>query len=406
MLPQVPWRGPVRVLTVCNLYPPHHLGGYELTCRSAVAHLRRDGHEVGVLTSDYRRATPDRAIDDEPGVRRELRWYWHDHEFPPLSVRERIALERHNAQVLDRHLSELRPDVVNWWAMGGMSLSLIERVRRAGVPAVGVIGDDWMLYGPEVDAWNRMAARLGRLGPALGRLLDIPVGADLKGVAWLFCSRATRELVERESRLGLDPHAEIVHPGIDVELFGPAPAHDWAWRLLYVGRIDERKGIDAAIEALVHLPDQARLTVLGSGDERVTAQLRDLCARLALEDRVEFAVRPRDELPAAYAEADALLFPARWEEPWGLVPLEAMAVGTPVVATGTGGSAEYLRDRENALVVGRGAGPRQLATAVRALACDVRLRGRVREQGLLTAARYTERGYNEAIEAALRRAVA
>jgi glycosyltransferase involved in cell wall biosynthesis len=51
-----------------------------------------------------------------------------------------------------------------------------------------------------------------------------------------------------------------------------------------------------------------------------------------------------------YAAHDCVLFPVRWEEPWGLVPLEAMAVGRPVVATGTGGSAEYLRDAGNCLL--------------------------------------------------------
>ncbi len=55
-------------------------------------------------------------------------------------------------------------------------------------------------------------------------------------------------------------------------------------------------------------------------------------------------------MPAELAAADALLFPVQWEEPWGLVPLEAMASGTPVVATGTGGSGEYLRDGDNCLV--------------------------------------------------------
>jgi glycosyltransferase involved in cell wall biosynthesis len=171
-----------------------------------------------------------------------------------------------------------------------------------------------------------------------------------------------------------------------------------------VGRIDERKGIGTAVEALAHLPDQARLTVLGSGDERYMAELRELCARTGVRERVGFGLRPRDELPAAYAEADALLFPVRWEEPWGLVPLEAMAVGTPVVATGTGGSGEYMRDGDNALVVGREAGPEELAAAVRRLAEEPALRRRLRENGMATAAGFTERGYNESIAAALERA--
>jgi glycogen synthase len=395
----------VRILTVGNMYPPHHLGGYELTWRSSVEHLRRAGHEVSVLTTGYRTEVPDPAFPDDPEARRELRWYWHDHGFPRVSARRMVQLERSNGRVLERALSQLRPDVVAWWAMGGMSLSLIGRVRQAGLPSVGVVGDDWMFYAPRVDAWTRRTQRLRALGRLAGRLAAVPVSLDLQDISWLFNSQATREKAQRDSGFRLSM-ADVAHPGIDPGLFGPAPPHDWEWRLLYVGRLDERKGVDAAIAALEHLPAAARLTVLGRGDDRFLARLREQCATLGVQDRVKFDTRARTELPAAYADADALLFPARWEEPWGLVPLEAMAVGTPVVTTATGGSAEYVRDRENALVIGAGAEPEHLAEAVRELAGDPSLRARLRSDGMATAGRYTEEGYNLAIERALERAVA
>lgn len=392
----------MRVLTIGNMYPPHHLGGYELTWRSAVHHLRDAGHEVRVLTTDYRHPTPDPGIPEDPGVVRGLRWYWRDHDFPALGLGERIALERHNGRVLERQLGELRPHVVSWWAMGGMSLSLIERARRIGLPAVGVVGDDWMAYGPEVDAWVRLAGRLGPLASLAGRLMGIPGRLGPSGATWLFNSDAMRQAA-KGSPFAADT-LEVAHPGIDERLFLAAPPAPWRWRLLYVGRIDERKGIDSAVAALAHLPEEARLTVLGSGDERYLAKLRELAGRLGVQQRIDFGQVARERLADAYAEADVVLFPVRWEEPWGLVPLEAMAVGTPVVATGTGGSGEYLRDRENALVVGRGAGPEEMAGAVRELAEDASLRESLRTGGLQTAARYTERAYNKRIERALERA--
>jgi glycosyltransferase involved in cell wall biosynthesis len=385
------------------MYPPHHLGGYELTWHSAVHHLRAQGHRVRVLTTDYANPSPDPRIPEDEDIRRDLRWYWHDHDFPSRSVRERLKLERHNRRVLEANLREHRPDVVSWWAMGGMSLSLLERVRRGGLPSVGVVGDDWMSYAPKVDAWTRLVRRLGPVGPLAERVVGLPTPRDLSAGTWLFNSDAMRTRgLESGFRLG---RAEVAHPGIDDGLFRARPGHGWRWRLLYVGRIDERKGIDTAVEALARLPAEARLTVLGSGDEDFLATVKDLCTRLGVNGRVEFGLRPREDLPDAYATADALLFPVRWEEPWGLVPLEAMAVGTPVVATGTGGSAEYLSDGDNALVVGRGAGPDEVAAAVGRLAADAELRRRLIEGGLTTAAGYTERAYNEAIEAALMRAV-
>jgi glycosyltransferase involved in cell wall biosynthesis len=86
------------------------------------------------------------------------------------------------------------------------------------------------------------------------------------------------------------------------------------------------------------------------------------------------------------------------------VPLEAMAVGRPVVATGSGGSGEYLRDGENCLIYAPRASAAALAAAVKRLARDERLRARLRKSGFETAARYAESRYNEAIEHALEQA--
>src|SRR4051794_14563634 len=103
------------------MYPPHHYGGYELVWRAAVEHLRAGGREVRVLTTDTRTAATE---PDDPDVHRELRWPLRDADFVPLTRREKLALSRHNHRVLDRHLDELRPDVVGWWSMGGLSLTM------------------------------------------------------------------------------------------------------------------------------------------------------------------------------------------------------------------------------------------------------------------------------------------
>ena len=355
----------MRVLTVGNLYPPQHLGGYELMWRAEVAGLRERGHDVRVLTTDTRvRDAPER----EEGISRSLRWYWRDHEFPrlgPLAVR---ALERHNRAVLTREAEGV--DLVSWWSMGGMSLRLIGLPRA---PAVSVVHDDWLLYGPLVD--RSVRGRRRRLPPAeaLGH--------------GLFVSQQT---LERARGGGwAPPSAEVVHSGYDERHFRQADVRPWRWRLLLAGRLDARKGHRTAVAALDHLPE-ATLTVAGAGDDR-------LAAELAGHPRVRLvgALEP-EALAAEYAAADAVLFPTEWAEPWGLVPLEAMAVGRPVVATGTGGSAEYLREGENCLLhaPGDAAG---LADRVRRLAGDEALRARLRDGGFSTAARHTLSAFVERV---------
>ena len=157
-----------------NMYPPHHAGGYELMWQAAMTHARSLGHQVRILVSDYRVAGV--AGESDPDVHRTLRWYWdlERYEFPRLTPRQRLHLERHNAAELRRHLRAFEPDLVSWWSMGCMSLSLIEQVRRAGLPGHFVVHDDWLVYGPQHDQWLRMwrgpppAAGADRRAPVRG----------------------------------------------------------------------------------------------------------------------------------------------------------------------------------------------------------------------------------------------
>ena len=196
----------------------------------------------------------------------------------------------------------------------------------------------------------------------------------------------------------------VAHTGIDPGFIDPAPTGGWAWRLLYFGRIDRRKGIDTAVDALALLPEEAVLTLIGDGDERYAAELRHRAAGRGLGARVRFEVaRRRRDLPAAIRASDAVVFPVRWEEPWGLVPLEAMACGRPVIATGRGGSGEYLKDGTNCLLFAAGDAV-ALAESVRRLAGDESLRARLLTGGLETARRHTEPRFNAAVLAALEHA--
>lgn len=385
----------MRVLHIGSMYPPHHFGGYELVWRSAVRHMRAAGHDARVLTTGF--ALPGGVGEPEdPDVHRELRWYWRDHDFPAMGIAERLSLERHNARVLARHLHDFPPDAVMWWAMGGMSLSLIERVSRAGLPALGVIGEHWPVYAPRVDASARALARRPLLRP-LAALAGVVAAPDDLGAAarWLFISDHVREAA---AAAGIDaPPSAVVHPGVDETRFSEAPTPEWRWRLLYAGRIDPRKGVLLCVEALAGLPAEATLRIDGDGDDAHLGELRRAIAEHGLEDRVEIARSGPHELQDRYAEADVTLFPVLWAEPWGLVPLESMAVGTPVVASGRGGSGEYMRDGENAVVVDPDEGPAALATAVRRLAEDEALRRRLRRGGLETAARYPQSAFDERI---------
>jgi glycosyltransferase involved in cell wall biosynthesis len=380
------------------MYPPHHFGGYELVWHSAVEHMRAHGHEVTVLTTDTR---TDATEPDPPHVFRELHWPLRDGDFEPQSRREKVELARYNHRVLARHLDQIRPDAVAWWSMGGLTLTMLESVRRRGIPAVAFVHDDWLDYGPWVDRWLHMfRGRRAKLAPLAERLVGIPATVDFDGAArYVFVSERTRRHAQS---LGLElRRTAVAHSGINEGFLNPAEPNDWRWRLLYVGRLDPRKGVDTVVESLALLPATATLELIGGWDTSEEARLRALAAERGIEARVHFAGQcDRTEIAEAYERADVVVFPVVWEEPWGLVPLEAMAKGRPVVATGRGGSAEYLRDGDNSRLFPAGDAT-ALAAAVQRLADDTQLRARLRAGGLETAPRHTEAVLDEAVERAL-----
>ncbi len=380
----------MRILAVGNMYPPQHAGGYELAWQQAMHRANALGHRTRVLTSDY--VEESARGEEDPDVHRTLRWYWdlERYEFPRLNVFQQLRLERHNAREFRHHLVRFKPDVVAWWSMGCMSLSLIEQARRAGVPAVFLVHDDWLLYGREHDRWIRTwtGPRRHAVGRALERVCGVPVDVELNSAGpFVFNSRYT---LERAREAGIEsPAMTIVHPGIEEKFLKALPPRKWEWRLAYVGRIDRQKGIDTAVAALAELPPEATLTVWGTGDDRYVAEMRALAARSGAAERVRFeGFADGERLRSAYAQADAVIFPVRWNEPFGLVPLEAMGLGRPVVTTSRGGTAEFVRDDVNALVFDAD-DPRSLAACVSRLGGDAQLRARLIDEGRKTAGRYS-----------------
>lgn len=383
----------VRVLTVTNWYPPHHHGGYELSCFDVMTRLEARGHEVHVLCGDTRLGSDATAPDaaHEARVRRTLRLYHDGADVLRPPWRERLAIERHNQAELARALHELRPDVISIWHLAGVSHGLLATIARSGVPVVLSICDDWLVYGIRLDAWanafDRSPARRA-LGRVVERVLRVPcLVPDIGDLGpFLFVTRATEATAVARARWDLRRRA-VVWSGIDRRIFsGPATTPPpWSWCLISTGRFDPRKGFETAIRSLPSLPEGATLSLFGRGGDEERARLAGVATELGVAERVRFGALEREELPDAYRASDVMVFPSVWPEPFGLVPIEAMACGVPVVATGVGGSAEFLVDGANCLLY-----PPQdheaLAAAIRRVAADDALRHRLVEGGLRTAA--------------------
>lgn len=355
--------------------------------------LSARGHDVQVLCSDQH--LPGVEARAEPGVHRRLRLYLEDERLLSPPLRQRVAIERHNQQALADVLDTFRPDVVSVWHVGAMSLGLLTTLVERGVPLVYSVCDEWLTYADRLDAWARLfrGDPLRRLIGRFARLvLRVPTTVADIGASGAFCfiSGHTRRNTVAGSPWAL-ARTTVVWNGIERGVFRPpmnaSESKSWRWRLFYSGRYDPRKGTDTLVRALQHLPDEATLELSGRGGDAERARLEQLAADLGLRDRVSFVPLQRHELRKHYAAADVVVFPSEWAEPFGLVPLEAMACGTPVVATGAGGSGEFLFDGRNCVrfAPGDAAG---LADAVCRVHDDERLRVALVEAGYATAAAF------------------
>jgi glycosyltransferase involved in cell wall biosynthesis len=257
-----------------------------------------------------------------------------------------------------------RPDVVHshFWMSG---LVAVVAARAHGIPVVHTyhaLGTVKRRHQGKAD--TSPAQRIG---------IERMIGRTAAGII-ATCGDEVQEL----ARMGVPRNkAAIVPCGVDCGQFtaeGPAERKKAPYRVVSVGRLVPRKGFADLIAALPGVPDTELVIVGGPvsdrlGDDPEVKRLRALADKMRVANRVRFAGQlPRDRMPALLRSADVVAC-VPWYEPFGIVPLEAMACGVPVLATRVGG----LMDTVVEHVTGELVPPRKpaaLATALRTMLAD------------------------------------
>ncbi len=233
----------------------------------------------------------------------------------------------------------------------------------------------------QCSAISQMFGRRRCLAHLHGQTACSPTMDDIYGGV-LALSRFIRDDYLKNS--ALDPRrAYILHNCVDTARFTPGPPPDGLraqlgfapgdFVVLFCGRLEPDKGIHKLLDALAIVPErQIKLLIVGSpffGRTQQSAFLRKLEQQAkALGDRVRFTgYIHNEELPAYYRLADLVCVPTMVEEAAGLVAVEAMACGRPVLATRSGGMPEYLAGSQAVLVDRSDDVTGQLAWSIRML---------------------------------------
>jgi D-inositol-3-phosphate glycosyltransferase len=368
---------PLRIAMISeHASPLAHLGGVDAGGQNVAvaelsAALARNGHEVVVYT---RRDDPDmpERVDTDKGFA-----VVHVAAGPAEHVPKDELLQHIGAfgESLTRSWNDWRPDVAHahFW-MSGLATMRAAAVQH--VPAVQTFH--------ALGVVKRLHQGPQDTSPGDRIRLETIVARNIDWVA-ATCSDEVGELV----RMGRPRSAISVIPcGVDVDEFtphGPTAPRGRKHRIVAVGRLVPRKGFETMIRAMRHLSDTELVIVGGPDKSELDAdveatRLQRLAGQLGVADRVHlYGSVLREEMPMLLRSADVVAA-TPWYEPFGIVPLEAMACGVPVVASAVGGMLDTVEND----VTGRLVPPRNsraLADAIGPILSQPRFRQMLGEHG-------------------------
>ena len=290
------------------------------------------GHTVLVLTSnteDY--TTNDTTTKTEPSVSRCLylcgAWSKEGtHWFPAEQV---VTRTFYNRQTVALEVQTFKPDVCLVGNIDFLGLELLEKILADGIPVAHYV-------------MNANPGYVSDLAP------------NSKMHQYITCSNWIRENLKQQGYPVQT--AQTIYPGAAVDEFYQAelPPRD-RLRIAYASLVMPYKGTDILIEALSLLHAggiEFSATIAGGTLQPQFVQvLQEFVESEGMQDKVKFpGVLSRQELKELYRTHNVLVFPSRFEEPFGISQIEAMAAGLTLVTSGTGGAGEIIEDGKDGLI--------------------------------------------------------
>ncbi|MDD5066628.1 MAG: glycosyltransferase family 4 protein [bacterium] len=339
----------MRILIVSNLYPPYYKGGHELQCQFAAEVLTEKGHEVYVLTSRYGVKKPVRD-------KKVFRVLFYHPEIRGVFKRLSAGLSnRVNYFITKKVMKKIDPDLVYVGQLNGISVFPLKALKKKRVPFVYHIGHFYFceLVQYCIREPNYLKRNSAKILTGFYSLNEfdfnnmITVSSFIKEAH--IKAGYLKENISIVPPMGIPAYKIVPNPRQALHLTRGTP------QLLFVGRLTAVKGIHIAVESIKTLIDQKQLSdfafhIIGDGDRVYKEELKQLIYNYELNDRILFdGFLSPEQLVQAYDSADLLLVPSL-EEPFGLIIIEAMSRGLPVVASSVGGITDIIVHLQNGLL--------------------------------------------------------
>lgn len=338
----------MKILYINSLYSPLIEGGAEISLKLIVEGLKSRGHEVVVLSLSPDLGIKEDIVDevkvyraglinsywpfakDKPGQLSRLGWH----------VKDRVNSEM--GEVAKHILEKEKPDIVSCHNLAGWSVSVWDAIHASGIPIVQVLHDLYLLCPNSNMFKGNIPCTNQCTSCKVLRLTHPHKSKKVKAVVGI-----SQNILSRFTAAGYFKKAEkyVIYNTRAIQ--EPAPklprSKDQKLIIGYIGTLSPIKGIEWLIDQFKTLGFSANLIIAGKGEKNYESKLK----KAAKGHAIEFLGHQNSQ--EFFTKIDVLVVSSLWQEPLGMVAIEALANHIPVIANKAGGLQETVQDRVNGL---------------------------------------------------------
>ncbi|WP_442588758.1 glycosyltransferase [Pedobacter sp. AW31-3R] len=335
----------MKILFVNTLYAPFQVGGAEVSVRTMAEGLVTTGHQVYVLTLGYEQSV--RRLNGVVVISLKTKNLYHIEKSAgqhPIKKLIWHLLDSGNPfykKVLGRLLDKIKPDVVNTNNIQGFSPSIWKTIKSRNIKLVHTMRDYYLMC--HTTTMYTKCGDCQQLCTACKLTWSIKKKYFLLPDGFIGISRF---ILDQHSRfnIGHQKPQQVIANGLDNRNY-PVPRiknpHDEVV-LGFIGKVNRQKGVDFMLGEIAKIDTHTRFRVViaGKADPDFINEMTAL-----YEGKFEFSFIGKTDAQAFYRSVDLILVPSNWNEPFGRIPIEAIATATPVCLADKAGLAELYDER-------------------------------------------------------------
>lgn len=338
----------MKILYINSLYSPLIEGGAEISLQLIVEGMKARGHEVVVLSLMPEKGIKQDYVNGVKVYRAGLQnSYWpyssgKKHAISRLAWHYRDESNLGMAAIAKQVLEIENPEIVACHNLAGWSVAVWEAIHSAGIPIIQVLHDLYLLC-PNSNMFKNeqscdkqcLSCKLLRVNhreksKQVASVVGISANILQKFISYGYFENASKNIIYNTRTIENPPHLKERKDKTTL-VYG------------YIGTLSKVKGLEWLLEQFIKLDFESTLKIAGKGEEEYEKHLRALSRGHTIE--LVGYVNSTDFM----SEIDVLIVPSLWDEPLGMVAIEALANHIPVIANKRGGLQETVKDGVNGL---------------------------------------------------------